>query len=120
MELRAGPSRFALERVGDAFRVGAETAWFRASFEEHLDAEEIGAWAAGLRQLHSDQSSAHIFRAHRSWLQVTIAMGKKGELHVSILLQNAPDYLDEVRMFLNLDQRDLPTIADQIADLANP
>lgn len=100
------------------FRVVAETPWYRVDFWERFEEGEMEAWAEGLRQLHRDAAGAHVFRARLGWLQATIAMAKKGELHVSLLLQSGPDYLDEVRMFLNLEQSALPSIADEVAELA--
>ena len=41
---------------------------------------------------------------------ITLVMAKKGELNVSIRLQQPPDLLHEVRLFFNPSQPELPTL----------
>lgn len=119
-------TRFTLESFGwydsEMLEVGitAKTHWFQVSFGDHLIVGETEEWAAGLRKLHGDMAGSYVFRSMHGWLQITYAMGKKGELHVSIQLQHSPDYLNEVRLFLNLDQSYLPAMADQILEFGNP
>jgi hypothetical protein len=122
IELRDPRDSFVLECLGwDSggdllVHVVAQTRWFRVDFHEYFVEGELEEWEAGIRRLHRDMAGSYTFRAMHNWLQVTYAMGKKGELHISILLQNAPDYLNEVRLFLNLDQSYLPEMANRIAE----
>jgi hypothetical protein len=123
LDLTDGLTRFTLV-AGEAedprfvsVRVTAQTPWLRAELDERLEREELSALAAALRKLHADMAGAHVFQTRQNWLELTIAMAKRGDLHVSIRLQSAPDYLNEVRLFLNLAQGQLPTLAERIEDM---
>lgn len=123
LEYRDGSTGwFTLESLGwedesmHSVRVQAGTHWFRVDFTESLIFPETDDWAEGLRQMHRDMAGSYVFRSLHGWLQVTYVMGKRGELHVSIQLQNYPDFLNEVRFFLNLDQTYLPKMAAEIEE----
>jgi len=38
---------------------------------------------------------------------MTLVLGKKDELHLSVILQSAEDFLNEFKLFLNLSQNQL-------------
>lgn len=108
---------FELRRAGDRVRVSASTGWCTAAFEERLTDEEIQDLADRLQTLAAEGAGSFTFEAFYNWLRLTFAMAKKDELHVSVTLQSAPDYLNELRLFLNLPQNSLPAIAESVRNL---
>jgi hypothetical protein len=123
LDLHDGATLFTIERIGGAdpdaldVKATARSHWFEVVISERLERGELAQLAAGLRDLHTKMAGAYIFRSLTGWIEITFAMAKRGELHVSIRLQSAPDYLNEVRLFINLAQSDLPGIADRVDDL---
>lgn len=109
--LNDGDVRFSLAIEGPTARVEARTGWLSAGFDAPVDEDEPRLWAADLATLLAAGAGAATLRPRHGWMETTFAMAKKDELHVSVHLQNAPDYLHEVRLFLNLRQSELAEIA---------
>ena len=119
LELNQADQLFRIERVSAAlFSVEASTSWYRASYQTELRQEELSRWAHGAEQLRQLGAGSHLFDALSNCLRVETAMGKRGDFHVSIHLQNAPDYLNEVRLVFRLDQSVLPEVIAGLQSLA--
>ncbi|MGV3615108.1 MAG: WapI family immunity protein [Fimbriimonas sp.] len=122
LDLHDGATLLTIERIGDAagdVKAVARSHWFEVVISERLELGELVSFSQGLRELHAAMAGAYVFRSLTGWLEITFAMAKREELHVSIRLQSAPDYLNEVRLFINLAQSDLPRIADGVEELAD-
>lgn len=88
--------------------------WARADIEFDIGRDEPRRWAERLADLAEEGAGAATVRSYSGQFQATFAMAKKDELHVSIILQDAPDYLNEFRLFLNLPQSSLLAIIDAL------
>jgi|GEM_PF-2738725 len=120
--IQGGTSSFVLMvsapiRQGEAVEIIAETPWLRAWVISQLSEDEVRDWAYALEQLQIDGFGSHSFHAREGWGELTFVMGKRGHLHLSLRLQSAPDFLDEVRLFMNLEQSELPEIVRQLREL---
>ncbi|RYG43977.1 hypothetical protein EON79_15905 [bacterium] len=106
MRLQNGESRLEMDSKG----IEAQTQWVWTNLFWRLDPPEPLAWADALERLSVQGYGAETIRSHSGHFQATFAMAKKDELHVSVLLQYEPDFLDEFRLFFNLPQSELPRI----------
>lgn len=91
--------------------------WARAEIELDLGRDEPLRWAERLADLSEEGAGAATIRSYSGQFQATFAMAKKDELHVSVILQDAPDYLNEFRLFLNLPQSSLLAIIDALPSI---
>jgi len=60
--------------------------------------------------LAADGHGSRTLQTENGTVTVTLVMAKKGELHVSIRLQQPPDNLHEARLFYNRLQQELPEL----------
>jgi hypothetical protein len=97
--------------------VGASCGWAQASFRAKLGSVELAELVTGLDALVAADSGAFSWTARENWASLTFVMAKRGELHLSVVLQQPPDYLHELRLFLNLRQVDLGQIRDGFRSL---
>ena len=80
--------------------ISVSSAWLDVRFSEplpdhyHQECLSLAADGHGSRTLQTENGT----------VTVTLVMAKKGELHVSIRLQQPPDLLNEVRLFFNRPQ----------------
>lgn len=95
-------------------RLEGGTSWVRADLVLQLEPSEPLAWAESLELLVRQGYGAETFRSYSGQFQTTFAMAKKDELHISFLLQDAPDFLHELRLFFNLPQSELPRIIGEL------
>lgn len=93
-------------------QVEIRTAWLFGRLTDRLRKEESENLAESLHALAEAAAGSTTFRAQENWLEATFAMAKKDELHLSLRLQSAPDYLNELRLFLDVPQSRLPEIVD--------
>ncbi|CAN5695063.1 hypothetical protein BH11ARM2_BH11ARM2_33460 [soil metagenome] len=115
MTLRDGETLLTITKN----RLKAGCAWAWADIAVEMEPDEPAAWAETLARLAEDGAGAVTLRSHSGQLQATFAMAKKSELHVSLVLQNDPDYLNELRLFLNLPQSDLIAIIDAVRSICS-
>jgi hypothetical protein len=111
LDLRDGETYFRIDETA----IEAGTHWLSARVAEPLPAAEIAALARSLRELQREDAGHIVFRSHSGAVELTFVMAKRGELHLSVRLQSAPEYLDEVRLFLNLRRDDLPMIVETLS-----
>jgi hypothetical protein len=97
--------------------VRASCGWADASFRSNLGLLELAQLVTGLDALIAADSGAFSWTARENWVALTFVMAKRGELHLSVVLQQPPDYLHELRLFLNLKQSDLGQIRDGFRSL---
>lgn len=124
--LRIGDSSggwFSLARLGpmpeDWVRIQVEVGcrWFRGHFETAFLASEIEGLALGLEDLHRDQAGSFEHDAYDGDMHITFAMGKRDDLAISLRLNSQPEFLHELRLFLNVEQSALPDIVNQVRSL---
>ena len=97
--------------------VRASCGWAQASFRANIQATELDELLGGLDELIAAESGAYNWTARENWISLTFVMAKRGELHLSVVLQQPPDYLHELRLFLNMRQGDLGQIRDGFRNL---
>ena len=117
VNLRDGATWIRLSRLAESVVVEAGGDWFSARTDVPYEPGEMATVAAALSELDAARAGAYRFVPMANWGEIVFAMAKKGELHISVRLQSAPDYLNEVRLFLNLRQDALPSIAGGFAGL---
>ncbi len=87
-------------------RVSVSSPWFSVSLEESLPAE----WCERAQALATAGHGSLTLQTDSGAVTITLVMAKKGELNVSIRLQQPPDLLHEVRLFFNPAQSQLPSL----------
>lgn len=97
--------------------VSAGTQWFKGGFEAEFHTKEIAAVIHELERLHVELAGGYRFQAYEGTVDMTFAMGKRGDIAVSVRLQYSPDYLHELRIVINIDQSYLPGIIDGFRSL---
>lgn len=118
LRLEADSVVFEIERrSAGRVSVRARTHWLTARFEETLDEDEATGLAERLSALAEAGAGVAELRPLAGWAELTFVMAKRERLHVSVRLQSAPDYLNEVRLFLDVPQEDLPAIVDALRAL---
>ncbi len=123
LRITEGANELRLVSQGEAVdgyvevRAEVRSAWFRVELVDELACDEVADLADALRALHSAGAGAHVFLARENWIELTFAMSKQGQLAVTARLQWEPDYLNEVKLVLHLDQSYVPTIAAELDSL---
>ena len=110
-------SEFSLACSGTGLALTARTAWFESRLDFPISLAEIEALDRELARLEIDLAGSFTWRAEANVLEMTFVMAKRGDLNLSVRLQSPPDYLQEVRMFLDLKQADLPFIRQGLRTL---
>lgn len=123
MRFGEAPKRFRIDRIsraGDDVRIAArvEGLWFSAAVSILASADELKAAAMALADLESSGAGHYHWQLTEGSLDLMFAMAKKGELHVTVRMRSAPDYLDEVSALFELAQADLPRLRSEIFALA--
>ena len=99
----------------------AETNWFKGTVSTAFFPNELEAFVVGLKKLHEDCAGAYRFEStDEKAIELTFAMGKRGDLAITLRLQNRPDFLNELRVTVNVDQSYLPGIIAQTYTLLEP
>jgi hypothetical protein len=86
--------------------LSVDAGWFSVSFDEPLPE----SWAFRADELFHQGHGSATLQTESGSVTITLVIAKKGELHVSLRLQQPPDFQPEVRLFFNLMQTDLPQI----------
>jgi len=86
--------------------VSVSSPWFSVKLAEPLPPE----WSDRAVALATAGHGSLTLQTDSGAVTITLVMAKKGELNVSIRLQQPPDLLHEVRLFFNPSQSELPTL----------